>query len=401
MKRRVIRPATLGIGGIVAACSFMFTGTEAFATTNGKTASDAISWAKSNVGRGIDYDGYYGNQCVDLIKEYYAYLGVPVSYGNGADYTGNSIPQGWDRLKGVQPRKGDILVYTRGYNGYGHVAIYESDYSTYHQNYNHSYVEHITYKYNSGSYIVYWGVIRPDFADESSSGQTPQKKTVSKVVKKYNGVWTFFKDGKADYSYTGVAKSTNGNWVFVRNGRFDDTYSGVAKSTTGNWVYVKKGRFNEAYTGVAKSTTGNWVYVKNGRFNEAYTGVAKSTDGNWVYVKKGRFNEKFTGVAKSTTGNWVFVRNGRFDSSFTGVAKSVNGNWVFVRNGRFYTRFTGAAMTINGNCVYVKNGRFVTSFTGVAGVWNSNKKYYMVKGRWNNTFTGKYGNYNIRKGVVV
>jgi len=132
-----------------------------------KTADEAIAWVKSKVGTSIDYDGAYGAQCVDLILAYYNYLGVSTVSGNGKDYSWNALPSGWSRVQGGAPKKGDILVYTAG--TYGHVAIYESDYSTYHQNYNsHSYVERITHHYNwSGS--GYWGYIRPNF---SSGAQT-------------------------------------------------------------------------------------------------------------------------------------------------------------------------------------------------------------------------------------
>ena len=136
----------------------------ALAATNGHTANEAIGWVQSQVGKALDYDGVYGAQCVDLIKYYYDYLEC-ASYarGNGSDYATNALPSGWTRLKGAQPRLGDILVYTGGYNNYGHVAIYESDYVSYHQNFNgKQYVVRATCKYNALN-NPYWGVIRPDF----------------------------------------------------------------------------------------------------------------------------------------------------------------------------------------------------------------------------------------------
>ena len=76
----------------------------------------------------------YGNQCVDLICYYYQYLGQRSPGGNGADYSWNALPSGWQRLQGVQPQKGDILVYSgNSSNPYGHVAIYAADRETYHQ----------------------------------------------------------------------------------------------------------------------------------------------------------------------------------------------------------------------------------------------------------------------------
>jgi hypothetical protein len=136
-----------------------------------QTAAAAIAWVQAQVSHSIDYDGAYGAQCVDLIKAYYNYLGVSPVSGNGCDYATNSLPSGWSRIKGAAPQKGDILVYSgNSSNPYGHVAIYESDYATYHQNFNgHSYVEKITsIKYN-GFTNAYWGVIRPNWSSSTAN----------------------------------------------------------------------------------------------------------------------------------------------------------------------------------------------------------------------------------------
>lgn len=104
--------------------------TAAFASTNGKTADDAINWVRSLNGQTVG-----SGECVALIVAYYSYLGQTSPGGNGADYSWKEpLPAGWQRLKNVQPQKGDILVYSgNGANPAGHVAIYESDYSTWHQ----------------------------------------------------------------------------------------------------------------------------------------------------------------------------------------------------------------------------------------------------------------------------
>lgn len=158
---------------LCAICAFVFltcSPLRAEASTGGKSADDAINWVKSQVGKGLDYDGVYGNQCVDLICYYYQYLGQRSPGGNGADYSWNALPSGWQRLQGVQPQKGDILVYSgNSSNPYGHVAIYAADRETYHQNFNsHPYVEKVTYRYN-GLGNSYWGVIRPDWSKTVSN----------------------------------------------------------------------------------------------------------------------------------------------------------------------------------------------------------------------------------------
>lgn len=103
------------------------------ATTNGYTPDTAIEYVKSLIDQTIDMDGIYPGECVDLIMKYEKELSGTYFNGNGADYVYNGLPDGWTRLQNGTPQKGDILVYT---GGYGHVAIYESDNITYHQNYN-------------------------------------------------------------------------------------------------------------------------------------------------------------------------------------------------------------------------------------------------------------------------
>ena len=97
------------------------------------TKEEGISWAMSQIGKGLDYDGVYGNQCVDLIKYYYAHYGVAgYARGNAIQYTSNSLPPGWTRVySNYQP--GDVAVFranngcsvcTTGENG--HVGIITS-----------------------------------------------------------------------------------------------------------------------------------------------------------------------------------------------------------------------------------------------------------------------------------
>lgn len=141
----------------------LFGSTVTSVSATNRTQDEAINWVKSKVGQYLDMDGAYGAQCVDLILAYYDYLGVARSSGNGADYAWNTLPAGWSRVQGGHPQKGDILVYgASGNNPYGHVAIYESDYSTYHQNFDGSPVRQVTYRYD-GLSNPYWGYIRPNW----------------------------------------------------------------------------------------------------------------------------------------------------------------------------------------------------------------------------------------------
>ena len=139
------------------------------------TADDALNWVKSQVGHSVGntYQGSY--QCVGLPYQYMRALGISNPFGgNASEYaTTNSVPSDITRIPNATPQKGDILIYL---GGYGHVAIYENDYSTYHQNYGNppaQCVTHETWKYNNSNYLssgqYYWGVWRPNFASGSST----------------------------------------------------------------------------------------------------------------------------------------------------------------------------------------------------------------------------------------
>lgn len=187
------------------------------AATNGHTAQEALTWVKSQLGKALDYDGVYGAQCVDLIKYYYDYLGC-ASYarGNGADYVSNTLPSGWARYQGAQPQPGDILVYSGNTsNPYGHVAIYESDYVTYHQNFNgNQYVVKFTGKYNSCA-NPYWGVVRPDFSSAAvtASWEGPTVSQITETNARLDGKVVY--NAKPTTTQLGVRLYDNNNTLIA------------------------------------------------------------------------------------------------------------------------------------------------------------------------------------------
>lgn len=221
----------------------------ALAATNGHTANEAIGWVQSQVGKALDYDGAYGAQCVDLIKYYYDYLGC-ASYarGNGSDYATNALPSGWTRLKGAQPRFGDILVYTGGYNNYGHVAIYESDYVSYHQNFNgKQYVVRATCKYNALN-NPYWGVIRPDFGGSAPVSAASWEGPSATNITESNA----YLSGKVNFSQT-----MNTTQVGVRI--YDSSNTRIALKDE----YVN---YNTTYVNIWYDVTGELgIYLKSGQ----------------------------------------------------------------------------------------------------------------------------------------
>ena len=266
MKRRVL---CLILAVIMVACLLP---TAAFASTNGKTADDAINWVRSLNGQPVG-----SGECVALIKAYYSYLGQTSPGGNGADYSWNQLPAGWQRLQNAQPQKGDILVYSgNNANPYGHVAIYESDYSTWHQNFaSQRKVVNVTNIRYNGFDNRYWGVIRPDF---SSATPKPSYADIGTNVYRYlirtdgwKHIGTNY-DSSDRYNVT-IGSANTGDpeqiWKFIRQGdgsyciqnMFNDNYL----TYEGNCV--QQAKVTTSWLNTNKASRFQWyIYDKNGTF---------------------------------------------------------------------------------------------------------------------------------------
>ena len=265
MKRRVL---CLILAVIMVACLLP---TAAFASTNGKTADDAINWVRSLEGQPVG-----SGECVALIVAYYSYLGQTSPGGNGADYAWKEpLPAGWQRLQNAQPQKGDILVYSgNGANPYGHVAIYESDYSTWHQNYAYQRkVVHVTNVRYNGFDNPYWGVIRPDF---SSATPTPSYADIGTNVYRYlirTDGWKHIGTNYGSNNYVTISAANTGDpeqiWKFIRQGDgsycIQNMYSDWYLTYEGNCV--QQAKVTTSWLNTNKASRFQWyIYDKNGTF---------------------------------------------------------------------------------------------------------------------------------------
>ena len=263
MKRRVL---CLILAVIMVACLLP---TAAFASTNGKTADDAINWVRSLNGQTVG-----SGECVALIKAYYSYLGQTSPGGDGKDYSWNQLPAGWTRIQNAQPQKGDILVYGwSAKNPAGHVAIYESDYSTWHQNFGSArYVTQVTYRYNSFD-NPYWGVIRPDF---SSATPTPSYADIGTNVYRYlirTDGWKHIGTNYGSNNYVTISAANTGDpeqiWKFIRQGDgsycIQNMYSDWYLTYEGNCV--QQAKVTTSWLNTNKASRFQWyIYDKNGTF---------------------------------------------------------------------------------------------------------------------------------------
>ena len=247
-----------------------------------------------------------------LIKAYYSYLGQTSPGGNGADYSWNQLPAGWQRLQNAQPQKGDILVYSgNGANPYGHVAIYESDYSTWHQNFaSQRKVVNVTNIRYNGFDNPYWGVIRPDF---SSATPTPSYADIGTNVYRYlirtdgwKHIGTNY-DSSDRYNVTIGAANTGDPeqiWKFIRQGdgsyciqnMFNDNYL----TYEGNCV--QQAKVTTSWLNTNKASRFQWyIYDKNGTFQL----VPKDsvTAGTWL-VLDCTGNYQTAGTQMELYSNW-------------------------------------------------------------------------------------------------
>ena len=299
MKRRVL---CLILAVIMVACLLP---TAAFASTNGKTADDAINWVRSLNGQTVG-----SGECVALIKDYYSYLGQTSPGGNGADYSWNQLPAGWTRIQNAQPQKGDILVYSgNAANKYGHVAIYESDYSTWHQNYAYQRkVVHVTNVRYNGFDNPYWGVIRPDF---SSPTPTPSYADIGTNVYRYlirTDGWKHIGTNYGSNNYVTISAANTGDpeqiWKFIRQG--DGSY--YIQNMYSDWYLtyegdcVQQAKVTVSWLNTNKASRFQWyIYDKNGTFQL----VPKDsvTAGTWL-VLDCTGNYQTAGTQMELYSNW-------------------------------------------------------------------------------------------------
>ena len=96
------------------------------------TVDEVVNWAinLANAGVGVDNDGVYGTQCVDLpayISTHWFGKGLP---GNAIYLLDSAAANGYEVIydaPGVNPKKGDIFVKSEPYHSFGHTGLVIED----------------------------------------------------------------------------------------------------------------------------------------------------------------------------------------------------------------------------------------------------------------------------------
>lgn len=208
-------------------------------------------WVKQNIGRGIDYDGAYGVQCVDLAKHYIKnVLGVtPQSIGNAIEYynkrkTSEYLTKNFkwiDNTAEFIPKKGDLCVFTSR-SGHGHISVATGEGTTsyfysYDQNFpkaKHEPMTLIKHSYNS-----FLGVLRPlNQANIGSEKKKPTPNTKTAYFKPYKGT----SDSLVDALETVGAKSNLAYRKKIAVKNKIKNYKGTAEQNGRLLALLKKGK---------------------------------------------------------------------------------------------------------------------------------------------------------------
>ena len=151
-----------------------------------------------NTGKPLDYDGYYGAQCVDLIEYYIRDVyGQPAFYANAKDWFynfGGSLAQRFDRITNNPtdynqvPSRGDIIIWDgalAGSGGYGHIAIYLGKtgagiFTSFDQNWGGMYCHQVSHNYNN---VVGW--LKPKASAPPTGGSSSIMDNDDKIKRQY------------------------------------------------------------------------------------------------------------------------------------------------------------------------------------------------------------------------
>ena len=270
-----------------------------------------------------------------------------------------------------------------------------------------------------------------------------------RVTEKFGGLhgggseWYYYRDGKIDYSKTGLVQNDYG-WWYVRNGKVDFNYYGIVQNEYGwwrveggkvnfgcntveqnenGWFKCKNGKVDFKFTGLAPNKNG-WWYCRDGKVDFTKYGIVQNDQG-WWRVEKGKVNFDCNTVEQNENG-WFKCKDGKVDFTFTGLAQNRNGWWYcrkgevdfkkygIVQNNQGWWRVEAGKVNFGCNTVEqnengwwkCKDGKVDFTFTGIGE--NKNGKWYCKNGKVDFEYSGEYieylpvhKTYVIEKGKVV
>jgi len=86
-------------------------------------------FVKKYNGLGIDFDGYYGFQCMDLAHQYAVeVIGKDIPSAPGAKDVWSKTVTGYEKIPNTPtgvPQQGDIVIWGSDAGPYGHIAVFD------------------------------------------------------------------------------------------------------------------------------------------------------------------------------------------------------------------------------------------------------------------------------------
>lgn len=164
-------------------------------------------WKAQALGKHLDVDGAFGAQCVDVYLDYIqTVIGVhdwaSVSgYGNAVDMYDTVNTQYFDKLTGIIPRQGDVVIFNATTtNSAGHIAIVDSADTNFMQcieqdGFNPTGVCYAKQR----SYINVKGFLRPKGLNMNENIITEKSQNALRIVHSEIGGWDFDKTHKGEY----------------------------------------------------------------------------------------------------------------------------------------------------------------------------------------------------------
>ena len=130
----------------------------------------------------------------------------------------------------------------------------------------------------------------PEPTPQPTPTPTPDPEPAKKSgLVKEKGELYYYRDGVLDTAFRGIVKHTDGDWYYIQDGTVNYFYKGLADNVNGRW-FVRDGKVDYTYTGIA-----DCQYVKGGKVSTTFTGLYCDGRLYW-YIEKGQINFDYTGT---------------------------------------------------------------------------------------------------------
>lgn len=204
------------------------------------------------------------------------------------------------------------------------------------------------------------------------------------IVCNYNGQKLYFKNGKADTSFTGFAKDCVENTYAVANGKVKTQSNGLTYFNN-KWVYLKNGKVQSSYSGLVYYNK-EWWYVTNGFLDKTFKGITPMNGNSW-FVRNGKISRENGYV--NFEGNIYKIVNGMVDTKTTAMEYAFE-KWYYFRKGVVDWSYNSIAYT-NNQWWYINNGELDKTYTGM--VPYADQMWYVKLGKLDKSYIGtaKYG----------